>query len=279
MSTDGSRELATQFGATIFDVPEGTFDHGLTRNAGVKRASGELIFLTVQDAWPASDDILEKMAAHFADPDVMAVTGHQAIPHEKNMNPILWFRPVSTPKITEKAIAGKEAFLRLSPMEQQALISWDDVVAMYRKEALTAQPFIATEFAEDWLWSCNALLKGWKLLHDSSLIMYHYHHQSYGYAFRSRYTISYHLYKFFKFRPALPMVLLPVIRATFQLVKNKKLSWREKSYWIMHNTSAILANFLSTLNFLTRLKTDGEEGIQKGYSKYCKSIPQGRLKD
>ena len=278
MSTDNSREIARQYGAQLFDIPAGTFDHGLTRNAGAEKATGDLVYFTVQDAWIRDDNMLEKMARHFETPEVIAVTGHQAVPHEKNMNPMLWFRPVSTPKITEKVIDRKVAFDRLSPGAQQALISWDNVVAMYRKEALTTQPFIATEFAEDWIWSYNALLNGWKLLHDSSLVVYHYHHQSYGYAFKSRYTISYHFYKYFKYKPALPAVLLPSIRATYHLVKNKKLSWCEKAYWIRHNTSATLANFFSVLNFLTRLKAEGEKGIQKGYNKYCKRVPQGRLK-
>jgi len=278
MSTDGSRDIAKEFGATIFDVQEGSFDHGLTRNAGVNCALGELIFLTVQDAWAASDDLLEKMAGHFADPEVMAVTGHQAVPHEKDMNPVLWYRPVSQPQTTIKETTGREAFERLSAAQQQALISWDNVVAMYRRAGLVEQPFIATEFAEDRVWSYQAILRGWKLLHDSSLVMYHYHHPSYSYVFRATYTLNYHLHKYFKLVPALPAAVNPLAKATYHLFKNRELSSREKIYWTAQNCIEKLAIYFSTINFLVRLKSGGGKKIDRGYQRYCRVIPQGRQK-
>ena len=67
MSTDGSREIAISYGAQIVDIVNGTFDHGLTRNKGVQAATGELIYLTVQDAWISDTGMLERMASHFED--------------------------------------------------------------------------------------------------------------------------------------------------------------------------------------------------------------------
>jgi len=279
MSTDASREIAASFGAKVFDVAEGLFNHGLTRNSGVRHASGELIFLTVQDAWAERNDLLEKMAAHFADPNVTAVTGHQAVPHEKSMNPVLWYRPTSAPKTTERVIAGIEAFERLSPSEQQDLISWDDVVAMYRRKALIEQPFVATEYAEDRVWSYEAVLKGWKLLHDSSLVMYHYHHQSYNYAFRLNYTAHHYFYKYFNLKPKLRLPINPIARATYHLIKHRDLSTREKAYWFSYNVAEKIALYMATLNIIIRLKFRGMKGSEAGYQKYCKKIPQGTLKE
>ena len=276
MSTDSSRDIACRYGARIVDIPEGSFDHGLTRNIGIREASGDLLYYTVQDAWIAENDMLEKMAGHFEDVTVMGVMGHQAVPHEKDKNPVLWYRPCSPPGITEKRIENTEVFEALPGNEQRSLVSWDDVVAMYRKSALEKQPFVETAYAEDWIWSYTALLKGWKLLHDSSLVVYHYHHQSFRYVFNATYTLNYHCYKFFKFKPSLPRVLLPVVRASYHLMKNKKLSFKEKLYWIIHNASASTANYYSIINFLARLKAGGEPGVEKGYMKFCKSIPQGK---
>ena len=278
MSNDASSDIARSYGATIIDIPEGTFNHGLTRNIGVLHATGTLIFLTVQDAWPAEKDMLEKMSKHFDDPAVMAVVGHQAVPHEKDKNPFVWYRPYSAPQVTERKVKDNEPFENLSVSEQQSLISWDNVVAMYRRSALEEQPFEKTSFAEDWIWSYNALKKKWKLLHDSSLVMYHYHHQSYQYVFNSTYTINYHFYKFFKYKPSLPPLLLPMGKATYHLLKNKKLSVREKLYWVLHNWSGRLGDYFSTFNFLTRLKMGGEKGIENGFNKYCREIPQGKQK-
>jgi rhamnosyltransferase len=278
MSTDNSMEIAQRFNAKIIDIPVGTFNHGLTRNTGIQHAGCGLIYLTVQDAWIPKNDMLEKMAKHFDDAKVMAVSGHQAIPHEKDKNPFFWYRPWSAPQVTERFVTNNEAFKNLPVNEQQSLVSWDNVVSMYRKSALIQQPFVKTEFSEDWVWSYQALLKGWKLLYDSSLVVYHYHHHSYNYAFNIAYATNYHFYKFFKYKPSLPALVMPMSKATYHLLKNKKLSLREKLYWIMHNWSGRLANYFSTINFLIRFKTGGENSIEKGYSKYCKVIPQGKQK-
>jgi rhamnosyltransferase len=279
MSTDSSREIAEKHGAKIIDVPIGEFDHGLTRNKGVQATSGELVFLTVQDARMGSIDLIERMASHFIDPELMAVVGHQAVPHEKDTNPLQWYRPVSLPGITQKRIDDITVFEALPPKQQQDLIAWDDVVAMYRKTALIEQPFVQTAFAEDWIWSNQALRKGWLLLHDSSLIVYHYHHQGYRYVFNTTYTVNYHFFQFFGHSPSLPPVLMPALRAMYHLGKHDQLSIKEKSYWILHNISALLAKQSSTRNFLDRLKRAGKKGIEQGYALYCNVIPQGKQKE
>ena len=89
MSTDASREIAVAYGAKIINISEGSFDHGLSRNIGVQHATGDFIFFTVQDAWLSTKNLLEKMSSHFNNPDVIAVVGHQAVPHEKDNNPLL----------------------------------------------------------------------------------------------------------------------------------------------------------------------------------------------
>lgn len=278
MSTDGSREIGCRYGATILDIPNGTFDHGLTRNKGVQATSGELIYLTVQDAWIGENDMLERMARHFDDATVMAVVGHQAVPHEKDKNPFIWYRPISASSVTERIVVSSEDFKNMPISEQQSLVAWDDVVAMYRRTGLIEQPFVQTSFAEDWIWSYHALLKGWKLLHDSALVVYHYHHHSFQYSFKTNYTINYHFYKFFKYIPTYPALIMPVIRSTYHLIKHKQLSLREKIYWSEHNIFSRLAYFISTLNFLIRLKFGGKASIEKGYTRYCKFIPQGKQK-
>lgn len=278
MSTDDSREISRNYGARIIDIPLGSFDHGLSRNIGVKNAIGDLIYFTVQDAWLFTNDFLGKMASHFDDLTVMAVVGHQAVPHDQDKDPLLWYRPVSAPAVTERIIEDKSVFINLSLQKQQELVAWDNVVAMYRKEALIEQPFVQTEFAEDWVWSYQALLRGWKLLYDSSLVVYHYHHQSFKYAFRLRYTVNYHFFKHLGYRPRLPELFLPTIKAFYHLFINKKLSINKKIYWFVYNISVKIGDYFSTLNFLIRLKYFGSLGIRKGFVKYCKQIPQGKQK-
>lgn len=276
MSTDDSREIAARFNTEIVSITAGTFNHGLTRNIGVHKAVADLVYFTVQDAWIAETDMLERMAAHFDLADVMGAVGHQAVPHEKDKNPVLWRKTFSKPVPLLKRLNHPEGLNSMKAGEQRRLIAWDNVVAMYRKTALLQLPFKQTEFAEDWIWSHQALLKGWALKYDPSLVVYHYHHGTFAYTFRVHYTINYHFYRYFHFLPSVPAIIRPVAERSYHLVKNRRLSIKEKLFWILHNVGILTATKLSVLNFLLRLKFGGMKEVEKGLQRYCGKIPQGK---
>lgn len=279
MSEDSSKEIALRYGATIIDVPVGSFNHGLTRNLGVQHATGDLVYFSVQDAALAEAGMLEQMSAHFKDNEVMGVVGHQAVPHEKDKNPVLWFKRFSTPETTVKQVKNIAEFEKLPVPSQKKLVAWDNVVAMYRKTALQQLPFAEAEFAEDWIWSEQALRRGWKLIHDPNIISWHYHHRGYKYAFKAAYAMNYHFYQFMGYRPAVPQLLLPMAKATYHIFKNPALGFTEKCYWTFHNYAGLTGTFFSHINFLWRLQTGAEKSLQRGYKKYCKAIPQGAQKE
>lgn len=275
MSTDDSREIALRYNAKIIEIPDGTFNHGLTRNLGVQCASGNYLFFTVQDAFLAGNDMLDKMLSHFKDKNIMGVVGSQAVPHEKDKNPLIWYKRFSEPIAIIREIKDKEYFLKADHAHQRSLIAWDNVIAMYRKSALLEQPFVATEFAEDWIWSRDALLKGWSLVYDSSVVTYHYHHQSYKYAYQVAYTLNYHFQKHFSFKPGIPDLIVPMLNATYHLGKHPYLTLKEKLFWILHNYNCSIAVFNSHVNYLLHLYIGGAKSIEKRYRKVCKLIPQG----
>jgi rhamnosyltransferase len=278
MSTDRSREIASQYGATIIDIPEGSFNHGLTRNTGLQHATGDLLFYTVQDAFLSENDLLEKMVKHFDDPQIMGVVGHQAVPHEKDKNPMLWYKRYSEPQIEIREIKDVEKFKNASQAVQQSLMAWDNVVAMYRKTALLEQPFAETQFAEDWIWSRDALMRGWKLIYDPSLVVYHYHHSGYRYAYKVAYAVNYHFYKYFNFKPRIPDLFTPVAKSIYHLGKNPELKLKEKLYWVSHNFLSKLGTFNSHVNFLVHTYFGGTNSIENRYKKICREIPQGNQK-
>lgn len=278
MSTDKSREIAGKYNCIIADVPVGTFNHGLTRNIGAKIASGDLLFYTVQDAWLAENTMLEKMIIHFENEQIMGVSGHQAVPHEKDKNPMLWYKRFSEPEVQLREIRDIEKFKNSKQAVQQSLIAWDDVVAMYRKTALMQQPFVDTQFAEDWIWSRDALLRGWKLIYDPSLVVYHYHHSNYSYAYKVAFAVNYHFYKYFNFKPGVPDLLMPMAKTIYYLGKQPELKLKEKLYWVYHNLQSRSGTFNSHVNFLVHNYFGGFESVEKRYHKVCRKIPQGNQK-
>lgn len=278
MSDDDSKEIALKSSAKIIEVPKGAFNHGLTRNTGVQYASGDLLFYTVQDAFLSEKDLLQKMVKHFDDAQVMGVAGHQAVPHEKDKNPMLWYKRYSEPKVEIREIKDIEKFKNSDHGVQQSLIAWDDVIAMYRKTALLQQPFAETQFAEDWIWSRDALMRGWKLIYDPSLIVYHYHHSGYRYAYKVAYAVNYHFYKYFNFKPQVPDLFTSLAKSIYYLGKNPELKLKEKLYWIAHNFLNRLGTFNSHVNFRVINFIGGFKSVEKRYQKVCKKIPQGKIK-
>lgn len=274
-SEDDSKQIACQYGAKIIDIPTGTFNHGLTRNIGVQQATGEYLFFTVQDAWLSKNDLLERMIKHFDNKRIMAVTGHQAVPHDKDKNPMYWTKRYSEPVVSVREIQDVKQFENAGPAFQKSLMAWDNVVSMYRKTALIDLPFAATEMAEDWIWSREALLKGWLLVHDPALVVYHYHHHTYKYAYSVAFSINYHLYKFLKLKPDRPALAMPLLRSAYHLGKNPELTLKEKTYWIWHNWLSKLGTFNAYLDFVFHKWKGGIRSVEKRYFKICKTIPQG----
>jgi rhamnosyltransferase len=278
MSSDNSKEIALQYDAKVLNIPEGRFNHGLTRNMGAEEASGNYLFYTVQDAWLSENDFLEKMVKHFDDEKVMGVCGHQAVPHEKDKNPMLWYERYSKPEIEMREIKEVEKFKNSKKSVQRSLIAWDDVVAMYRKSALVQQPFVNTQFAEDWIWSRDALLRGWKLIYDPSLIVYHYHHSDYSYSYKIAFIVNYHFYKHFDFKPRIPDLLIPMVKTIYHICKIPELKIKERLFWIYYNFLSTLGTFNSHINFLVHDYFGGFDSVEKRYNKVCKKIPQGKQK-
>lgn len=277
-SADNSLEIALKFKARVIDIPNGTFNHGLTRNLGIQYANGELVYFTVQDAYLAENNQLEKMAAHFTDEELQAVVGMQAVPNDSDKNPAKWFKRMTEP-VTSYQHFPNGTFSRLSLKKQLSAIDrWDDVNAMYRRSALTAIPFIETSFAEDKIWARDALQAGYKIAFDPSLVVYHYHHNDFAYAFKVSYIVNYAYYSFWQVLPSFPSFVTPALTAVYRIWKNRTLAFRKKIYWTFHNLSGITGSFLSHLTFLAVGKFFGDKTLDKSFKLFCKEVPQGKIK-
>ena len=223
-SIDNSCEIALQNRAKVINITADEFNHGLTRNEGVAKATGELVYFTVQDAWLSDITTLQKMAVHFKDKDVQSVTGIQAIPHDVDKNPSLWFKRSSQP-VAEFLQYPKGDFRAFEPLRQKQICCWDNVNAMYRKSALINLPFEKTNLSEDMIWSKYALELGWKLVRDPSVVVYHYHHHAFSYSFKLNYMVAFEDRKIFGLKPIYPSVFMPFLKRTYTILKNNSLSF------------------------------------------------------
>ena len=83
-STDDTLEQAAKhFGVKTLTIPRASFNHGGTRDEGVKRTRGEIIIFLTQDAIPASEQMIEHLTAPLKkDALIIAAYGRQ-LPREK----------------------------------------------------------------------------------------------------------------------------------------------------------------------------------------------------
>jgi glycosyltransferase involved in cell wall biosynthesis len=268
-SNDGSVEFLSQFNfVKVVSIDPKTFNHGATRNLGVSRTHGEFILMTVQDAIWSDEYSLERMLAHFNDAEVMGVCGFQIVPHHEDKNPHEWFRPQSDVEAKSIQFKDKASFLALSPKKQRQFCGWDDVVAMYRKQALIDIPFQPLMFGEDMFWAKTALEKGFKLVYDYSIRVQHYHHQFPDYTYK-RVLIS----KFFIFKCFNYLDTRTHNYKSYALVVYRNLKWKCSPKWILHNFKIIYNHRKATQTLIKAVKNNTVDDLEK---KLAIDIPIGK---
>ena len=273
-STDRSLEIIGRYPVKLIQIPAGEFNHGRTRNLGVAEAKGEYVVMTVQDAVPASDDWLELLLSGFIDDRVAGVCGQQVVPHEKDKNPVLWFRPVSAHRTWYAHFDRPHDFLHLSPSEQREIVAWDNVTAAYRRSVLLDNLFPPVDFAEDICWARTMLLKGYTLGFVTGALTYHYHHQLPQFIRPRYFSVFYYEFKIFGLRPAIkPSVLYKVLVAGNVLLKESQLTWGERIKWLFFNIRYWLV-LSRTVKRFNRAANKGTEVLDREYQKICKKPPQ-----
>ncbi len=78
-SKDKTVEVARKCGFNVEVIPSTQFNHGGTRNMGVKKANSDIVIFLTQDAI-AEDNCIQKILEPFSDPNVACVYGRQ-LPH------------------------------------------------------------------------------------------------------------------------------------------------------------------------------------------------------
>lgn len=184
-STDDTRQRVLDGGGRFVELKQ-PFNHGLARDAGIAASSGELVFVTVQDAVPATDDCLARFARHFDDPKVAGVSSRQIPPPdgpaELKIKAELDMRAAE--QVAQIKLSDHPDYATYSPEERVELYRFDNVGAMLRRSVWESIPYGACDYAEDLLWAKRALEAGHTLVRDFTAPIVHAHRRSFGYEFR-----------------------------------------------------------------------------------------------
>ena len=199
-STDGTRDLAHTWADQVLDVPADQFNHGTTRNVGVGASQGELVVLLVQDALPASDNLLRELTRPMLEDDRVAGTfarqvarpGASAITRYYLDH---WVASNGSARTTH--LASRTEFDALDPMQRLRLCAFDNVCACIRRSVWETLPFVHTPIAEDAAWGKTVLLAGWRLAYNPNAVVVHSHDRTVAYEFDRTRRLHQQLYELF----------------------------------------------------------------------------------
>lgn len=160
-------------GLEIHHIRKAEFDHGATRNAGLQLGDAELVLFLTQDAVPADEYLIERLADCFADESVAAAYGRQLPAPDCNAIE-RYTRQFNYP---EKSMVKTAADL---PKLGIKTYFCSDVCAMYRRsvyEKLGGFP-LKTIFNEDMIFASRVIGAGYGIAYCAAGAVIHSHNYS-----------------------------------------------------------------------------------------------------
>jgi glycosyltransferase involved in cell wall biosynthesis len=189
-SCDGTLDLGRQFGAQTISIPAGSFNHGETRNLGVRRATGQFCVMLVQDAVPVGETWLEHLISPFCDERVVGVSARQM--PAPNADPVARWDVEYRNRFLGDVVRVEELeswdhFLSLTFEERLRVASCDNVCSAMRRDFWERCPFRILPFGEDLDWGVRALAAGYRLVYNPSVRVIHSHSRPATYHLRRSY--------------------------------------------------------------------------------------------
>jgi len=189
-SSDGTLDLARQFRAQTISIPPESFNHGETRNFGIRNSTGRFCVMLVQDAVPVGETWLEEMLSPFSDARVVGVTGAQ-IPRPDSDPVGRWQveyrRRFLGEEMRVQELESWEHFTSLGFQGRLRLASFDNVCSALRRESWEQNPFQRIPFAEDLDWGVRAIAAGKRIVYNPSARVIHSHSRSAAYHMQRSY--------------------------------------------------------------------------------------------
>jgi rhamnosyltransferase len=190
-SSDGTPDLAREYGARILSVPKSEFNHGGTRNRGISEARGEFVAMIVQDAVPADESWLQGLVENLANDERVAGAYSRQIPRE-DCNPFTRYALenhfTNLPQRREQAIEDVARYEALPTPRKLQLVTFDDVSSCLRRSVWEKHPFRQLSFGEDIEWSERVMKEGYRIVYDPRSAVIHSHNRSSLYEMKRAYV-------------------------------------------------------------------------------------------
>lgn len=237
-SEDGTPELAERHGASVHRIPRADFNHGSTRNLGIKIANGEFIALLSQDAVPRDDQWLPALLEPFSDHQVAGV--YSKIIAQPNATPLVT-RSVKADLVAgdvllHKKIQDIESWSRLPAPERRLDGHFNNIASCVRRSAIAEFDFPALSFGEDLAWGLRVLRSGGALVFQPRSVVEHSHPSSLSMDFRRHRLDARLLRILFDFRPSLIVLGRALIGEVLLDIRAlRSCSWSERIIYALYS--------------------------------------------
>ena len=164
-SRDESLSIASRYPVRLLQVNPSQFNHGETRNLGIREAKGEWVALLTQDAVPTGPHFLTALFQPFRDERVGGVYGRQIARADADVvtrrGLERWLTGRSAPAISR--LEQHIALDTLPPMQRYELCLFDNVCSAVKRRVWEDIAFAKTEFGEDIRWGREIIRRGWSI--------------------------------------------------------------------------------------------------------------------
>ena len=157
----------------VYHLAKEEFDHGGTRDRGVRMSTADLVVCMTQDAMPADETLIEELVKPFGDPEVWAAYARQ-LPNEKCREVEKYTRSFNYPE--QSMVKTKEDLDRLGIKT----FFCSNVCAAWRREKyLELGGFVKhTIFNEDMILAGTMIKQGGKIAYCAKAKVIHSHNYS-----------------------------------------------------------------------------------------------------
>ena len=199
-STDGTPEFLERQGAKLVRIPQADFNHGATRNLGIRHSHGDLVVLLVQDAVPVASDWLSHLIAPFANDSSIAGTFGRQQPHAgasvlTQWALSRWMAAGDTPRIVGPLTLAEWG--ALTPAARHDVCVFDNVCSCVRRSVWERHPFAHVTIAEDLGWARAVLLDGCRIAFVPTALVRHSHDRDPAYELRRTAQLHQRLFELF----------------------------------------------------------------------------------
>lgn len=180
-STDGTVELAKNFGLEVLIIPRKTFNHGATRQLALEKILplDVIIFLT-QDVLLKDDDSLARLVKIFDEDKSVGMSYGRQLPHDNATNEAAILRAFNYPPESQlRSFDDRKIFGLKTAFASNSF-------AAYRVEALQNVGGFPKNvpLCEDMYVAAKMLMDGWKIFYAADAQVFHSHNYTAAQEFR-----------------------------------------------------------------------------------------------